>query len=105
MKAISVMLQAAAVVAALLSFATLAQAADEFTEACMLGSSPGTDMPKTCACMSTKIPPDVRADAAEALRRSWKEMQNTSRSLDPSTLPPNLMRGLQAAVLAQADCM
>ena len=105
MKARSVVLQSVAIAAALLSLATGAQAADEFIEACMLGSSPATDMPKTCACMSTKIPPDVRADAAEALRRSWKEMQNTSRSMDPSTLPPNLMRGLQAAVLAQADCM
>jgi hypothetical protein len=105
MKAISLVLPGAVLVAALLSFAAGAQAADEFIDACMLGSAPGTDMAKTCACMSTKIPSDQRADAAEALRRSWKEMSNTSKSMDPSTLPPNLMRGLQAAVLAQADCM
>ena len=82
-----------------------ALAADEFTDACMLGASPGTDMGKTCACMSTKIAPDIRADASEALRRSWQAMSDTSKPIDPSTLPPNLMKGLQATVLAQADCM
>ena len=79
--------------------------ADEFTDACMLGASPGTDMAATCACMSTKIAPEIRADETEALRRAWQAMTNTAKSIDPSTLPPNLMKGLQAAVLAQADCM
>jgi hypothetical protein len=32
-------------------------------------------------------------------------MTDTSKSIDPSTLPPNLMKGLQASVVAQADCM
>ncbi len=62
-------------------------------------------MPKTCACMSTKIANDIRADATEALRRAYQAMSDTSKSIDPSTLPLNLMRGLQATVLAQADCM
>lgn len=62
-------------------------------------------MPKTRACMLTKIPVDVRADATEALRRSYKTMSDTGTLLDPTQLPPNLMRGLQATVLAQADCM
>lgn len=104
MKAIPVAARAAAVAAALLAFTATAHA-DEFVDACMLGSAPGTDMAKTCACMSTKIPGDVRADAAAALRRSYQTMSDTSKAIDPSTLPPNLMRGLQAAVLAQADCM
>ena len=95
---------ATAVAATLLSAGTPARA-DAFTDACMLGSSPGTDMVQTCACMSTKIPADVRADATEALRRSWEHFQKTSTALDPSVLPPNLMRGLQAAVLAQSYCM
>jgi hypothetical protein len=104
MKAISVILRCATMGAALLAFASAAHA-DEFYDACMLGNSPATDMPKTCACMSTKIAGPVRADAAEALRRSFQAMSDTSKTLDPSTLPPNLMRGLQAAVLAQADCL
>ena len=93
-----------AVVAALLAISAPAHA-DDFTDACMLGSDPATDMPKTCACMSTKIPGDVRSDATEALRRSYKAMSDTGSLLDPSTLPPNLMRGLQAVVVAQADCL
>ena len=103
MKVLSIV-SAAAVATALLSAVTPVRA-DDFTDACMLGSSPGTDMVQTCACMSTKIPADVRADAAQALRRSWEHFQRTSTALDPSALPPNLMRGLQAAVLAQSYCM
>lgn len=98
MKAISVVLS-------LLAVAVSAQAADDFIDACIQSAPSGGDMAKTCACMSTKIPADVRADAAEALRRSAKVMTDTSRSIDPSTLPPNLMKGLQATVVAQADCM
>jgi hypothetical protein len=79
--------------------------ADEFYDACMLGNSPASDMPKTCACISTKIAPEVRADATAALRRSYESTRDASRSIDPSTLPPNLMRGLQAYVAAQADCL
>ena len=88
----------------LLVFAASAHA-DDFIDACVRSAPSGGDMAATCACMSTKIPADVRADAAEALRRSAKVMTDTSKSIDPSTLPPNLMKGLQAAVVAQADCM
>ena len=88
----------------LLAFVAPARA-DDFIDACIQSAPSGGDMAKTCACMSTKIPADVRADAAEALRRSAKVMTDTSRSIDPSTLPPNLMKGLQATVVAQADCM
>ena len=104
MKASSAVLKAATVAAALLAMSTAAWA-DDFTEACMLGSDPATDMPKTCACMSTKVPSDVRADAIAALKQTYKSMQDTGTLLDPTQLPPNLMRGLQATVLAQADCM
>jgi len=87
-----------------LAFATSAHA-DDFTEACMLGNSPASDMPRTCACISTRISAETRADATAALRRSYEATRDTSKSIDPSTLPPNLMRGLQAYVAAQADCL
>jgi hypothetical protein len=48
MKASSAVLKGATVVAALLVLSTAAYA-DEFTGACMLGSDPATNMPKTCA--------------------------------------------------------
>lgn len=104
MKVRFAVLKGASVAAALLAMSGVAWA-DEFTDACMLGSDPATDMPKTCACMSTKVPGEVRADAIEALRRSYKAMSDTGTLLDPTQLPPNLMRGLQAVVVAQADCM
>ena len=103
MKVLSIV-SAAALTTSLMSVGSPARA-DAFTDACMLGSPAGTDMVQTCACMSARIPADVRADATEALRRSWEHFQKTSSALDPSTLPPNLMRGLQAAVLAQSYCM
>jgi len=87
-----------------LAFATAAHA-DDFTEACMLGNSPASDMPRTCACISTRISSEIRADATAALRQSYEATRDTSKSIDPSTLPPNLMRGLQAYVAAQADCL
>jgi len=104
MKVSSAVLKGATVAAVLLVASTAAHA-DDFIDACMLGSDPATDMPKTCACMSTKIPGNVRADAIAALKQSYKSMQDTGTLLDPTQLPPNLMRGLQATVLAQADCM
>jgi hypothetical protein len=104
MKVSSGVLKGATVAAALLVLSTTAWA-DDFIDACMLGSDPATDMPKTCACMSAKVPGNVRADAIAALKQSYKSMQDTGSLLDPTQLPPNLMRGLQATVLAQADCM
>jgi hypothetical protein len=104
MKPSSAILKGAAFAAALLVLSTPAWA-DDFIDACMLGSDPATDMPKTCACMSGKVPGNVRADAIAALKQSYKSMQDTGTLLDPTQLPPNLMRGLQATVLAQADCM
>jgi hypothetical protein len=95
---------AAAIAATLLSLAPPSRA-DSFTEACMLGSNPGSGMGKTCECMAARIPAESRADAAEALRRSWEHLQKNSSAIDPSTLPQNLMKGLQAAVLAQSYCM
>jgi len=104
MKARSAMLRYATISAALFALATPALA-DEFMDACIAGSGSGTDMTRTCTCISGKIPGDVRADATVALRRSTKSMQDNATPLDPSSLPPNLMKGLQAYVLAQAECM
>jgi hypothetical protein len=100
MKAISILVGCAAVVV----ISTAAQA-DDFFDACMGGASPATDMGKICTCISGKVPGSMRPDVVEALRRSNQAMSDTSRPIDPSTLPPNLMRGLQAFVSAQADCM
>ena len=46
-----------------------------------------------------------RADAAAALRRSYDNMRDPANSIDPLNLPPNLMRGMQAYVAAQAACL
>jgi hypothetical protein len=104
MKAISVIQRCATMSAALVAFASVAEA-DDFMDACMGGGSSGIDMAKTCTCISGKLAGGNRADVIEALRRSNQAMTDTSKPIDPSTLPPNLMRGLQTFVLAQGDCL
>ena len=104
MKARSTVLRCAMVGAALLAVSSAARA-DEFIDACKAGSDGGTDMTRTCNCISARMPAASRADAAAALRRSTQSMQDNATPLDPSSLPPNLMRGLQAYVLAQTECM
>jgi hypothetical protein len=79
--------------------------ADDFMDACMMNSGRNPDMPKTCNCMSANLGNANRADAAAALRKSNESIAQGGTPLDPSTLPPNLQRGLQAVVLAQAQCM
>jgi len=92
------------VLAALLVIASPARA-DDFMDACVAGANGGTGMTQTCTCISAKLPAASRADATAALRRSTQSMQENATPLDPASLPPNLMRGLQAYVLAQSECM
>jgi hypothetical protein len=79
--------------------------ADDFMDACVASDSGGTDMTKTCTCISAKLPAASRANATAALRRMTQSMQESATPIDPSSLPQNLMQGLQAYVLAQADCL
>jgi hypothetical protein len=95
--------------AALLSTTLLLTAstarADEFMDACMMNSGANPGMAKICNCMSANVSEPVRADAAVALRKANEATAGGGAPLDPSTLPPNLRKGMQAIVLAQAQCM
>jgi hypothetical protein len=104
MKTRSAVLRYGTVLAAFVALASTARA-DDFIEACKSGNRGGSDMTQTCNCISGKLPAASRADATAALRRMTQSMADNAMALDPSSLPPNLMRGLQAYVLAQADCM
>lgn len=88
----------------LLLTATTARA-DEFMDACMMNSAANPGMAKICSCMSANVSEPVRADAAVALRKSNQATAEGGAPLDPSTLPANLQKGMQAIVLAQAQCM
>jgi len=55
--------------------------------------------------MQGQIPADKMAAAVAAMRKSNASMAEGGKPLDPSTLPPAEMQGLQAVVLAQAACM
>ena len=64
-----------------------------------------TSTEKTCVCMQGQIPADKMPGAIAAMRKSNAAMSEGGNPLDPSTLPPAEMQGLQAVVLAQANCM
>jgi hypothetical protein len=64
-----------------------------------------TSTEKTCVCMQGQIPADKMPAAVAAMRKSNAAMSEGGNPLDPSTLPPAEMQGLQAVVLAQAYCM
>lgn len=76
-----------------------ARADDELVNVCM-----ATSDQKTCQCIATKIPPEKRASAIVAMRKS-NDAIVTGTPLDPSTLSQEQMQGLDAVVLAQASCM
>jgi len=55
--------------------------------------------------MQSQIPADKMAGAIAAMQKTNAAMNQGSTPLDPSTLPPAEMQGLQQVVLAQAACM
>ena len=79
---------------------TAARAQDDFMRECRVTTSE-----KMCQCIYSKMPPDKRAAAIEGLQKSNRATQPGGNLLDPSTLTQEQMQGLDAVVIAQADCM
>ena len=77
-----------------------ARAQGDFMSACRVTASE-----KTCACMQGQIPANMMPAAISAMQKSNASMMQGGNPLDPSTLPPAEMQGLQQVVLAQAACM
>ena len=73
---------------------------DEFMKECMVTASQ-----KMCDCISSKVPADQRANAIVGMRKSNASVSVTGNLLDPASLTPNEMQGLNAVVAAQAYCM
>lgn len=90
-----------ALVTALVSVGLPAAAqSDAFMKECMVTASE-----KMCSCMSARIPADQRANAIVGLRKSNASVAVSGNLLDPATLSPAEMQGLNAVVAAQAYCM
>lgn len=87
------------VLAASLSGVARAQG-DDFMKECMVTTSQ-----RMCECISSKMPADKKAAAVAGLRKSNAATQPGGNLLDPSTLSPEQMQGLDAVVAAQASCM
>lgn len=88
---------AAAVVVALSSGPAPAQ--DAFMQACTM-----TTPQKMCECIASKVPADKKQAAIEGMRKSNKAMEPGGNLLDPSNLTQEQMQGLDAVVIAQANC-
>ena len=95
MRLVSCLLGAAVVAAAVFP----AHAQDPFLQVCMQ-----TTPQKMCECISSKLPADKRQAAIEGLRKSNAAMQPGGNLLDPSMLTQEQMQGLDAVVIAQANC-
>lgn len=76
-----------------------AQAQDAFMQACTM-----TTPQKMCECISSKVPADKRQAAIEGMLKSNKAMEPGGNLLDPSNLTQEQMQGLDAVVIAQANC-
>ena len=77
-----------------------ASRADELLKECMVTASE-----KMCQCIIGRIPADQRANAVLGLRKSNQSVSVSGNLLNPSTLSPQEMQGLNAVVAAQAYCM
>ena len=73
---------------------------DDFMKECMVTASQ-----RMCECIAGKIPADQRANAIAGLRKSNASVSVSGNLLDPATLTPEQMKGLNAVVAAQAYCM
>jgi hypothetical protein len=76
-----------------------AQAQDAFMQACTM-----TTPQRMCECISKNLPADKRAAAISGLLKSNKAMEPGGNLLDPSMLTQEQMQGLDAVVIAQANC-
>ncbi len=77
----------------------VSQAQDAFMQACTM-----TTPQKMCECISAKVPADKRQAAIEGMLKSNKAMEPGGNLLDPSNLTQEQMQGLDAVVIAQANC-
>ena len=75
------------------------RAQDPFMQVCMQ-----TTPQKMCECISSKLPADKRQAAIDGLRKSNAAMKPGGNLLDPSMLTQEQMQGLDAVVIAQANC-
>ena len=75
------------------------RAQDAFMQACTM-----TTPQKMCECISAKIPANKRQAAIEGMLKSNKAMEPGGNLLDPSNLTQEQMQGLDAVVIAQANC-
>jgi hypothetical protein len=81
------------------ALATGSQAQDAFMQACQKTTSQ-----RMCECISAKMPADKRQAALEGLQKSNAAMAPGGNLLDPSNLSQEQMQGLDAVVIAQANC-
>lgn len=97
-------LRCLSVVGVAMAFALPALAADDFIAECKKGAAV-PDVDKTCTCMSGKITGADRDPAIAGMKKMNASMAPGGTPLDPSTLPADQQKGLQAVMGAQTQCM
>jgi hypothetical protein len=93
------------VLAVSVAFSVLGTLGESRAQSTFMSECRVTATEKTCTCMQGQVPAAQQPAAIAAMRKSNAAMNQGGTPLDPSTLPPAEMQGLQAVVLAQAACM
>ena len=93
----------AGIAVAFASTFSLAASANDFMKQCQAGT-PGPDSAKICKCMSDKITGQERAGAIEAMTKTNAALAKGAQA-DPSTMTPQVMKGMETVMTVQVQCM
>ena len=81
---------------------SFAARADDFIKECKAGT-PGPDADKVCTCMSGKVSGADRVAAIDGMSKS-NAASAKGGQLDPSSLTPQQVKGLETVVTAESAC-
>lgn len=82
---------------------SFAASADDFMKECQAGT-PGPDSAKICKCMSDKVPGAERSGAIEAMTKTNAALAKGAQ-VDPSSMTPKVMKGVETVMKVQLECM
>jgi hypothetical protein len=78
--------------------------ADDYVALCKAGEKDNPDADKMCTCAAGKIAAGDRASAMAAMK-VMNDALVAGKTPDPSSMPADLSKGMQAAMTAEAGCM
>lgn len=78
--------------------------ADDYMQLCKASEKDNADADKLCTCAAGKIKPEDKDAAMKALK-IMDDAISQGKTPDPSSMPADLTKGMQAQTEAEAACM